>query len=73
MQDKIDKLILEYNSKIASCDNRIRNSEVRKETARRSEKDDEIDEIRQEIHIINAQRQAYFQAKVDIDSLLDYV
>jgi len=73
MENQIEKLTCEYEDKIGTCDDQIRNCVIRKSTARRNGNKRDVDDLSREVAIISAQRQAFVQAKVDIDSLLDHL
>ena len=73
----IEKLIKDYDSKISDCDTLIKTQRKGLSKYRRgentSEDEDDRKAILKERAIAQAQRQAYVQAKYDIDSLLDLI
>lgn len=73
MKFSIEKLLEEYEFKITNCDKLIYIAQVRLKEARKSNDDVMRGLLSKEIAVKNAQRQAYIQAKSDIDSLLDYI
>lgn len=71
MEEAIRKLLAEYDRKIDVCDQQLDDSLLRKHAARHRDDPDSVgDELKTQA-IVNAQKQAYIQAKCDIDSLLD--
>lgn len=73
MKRHIEKLIAEYEEKIKICDELISNLEFNIKQHRRNSNEFGYNECRKELALKQVQRQAYVQAKVDIDSLLDHV
>ena len=71
MEDKIERIISEYERKISICDELLRIDLVKKRVARRENDLEGVESFVKSIAIKNAQRQAYVQAIVDFDSLLD--
>jgi hypothetical protein len=71
MKTQIEKLMKEYDEKVEMEDKRLKIVEGYIREARAAGAN--YDELRTDRKIINARRQAYVQAKSDIDSLLDYV
>ena len=71
MKKAINKLIKEYERKIDTLESQLNASSGNLRSIRNNGGDTQ--EIQQDIFIMNAKRQAYVQAKHDIDSLLDYV
>ena len=72
MKMHIDKLINEYVDKIINCDQLIDNLNFNKKQHRRNNNKLGFEECSTELKTKEAQRQAYVQAKIDIESLLDY-
>lgn len=72
MKKHIEKLIAEYDVKIADCDTQINGLKKDKKLFRKKHWQLKLDDCRAEMYIKQVQRQAYIQAKSDIDSLLDY-
>ena len=73
MQDRVKKLIDDYNKKITNCDKMLNDIESKKASARAAEDKKEVSSLNSELKLIYASRQAYVQAKFDIDSLLDFL
>ena len=71
--DRIEKLVAEYDKKIAELDDLV--DALKRSKAQHRKNNDEFgySECAAELKIRNAQRQAYYQAKIDIDSLLDHI
>ena len=73
-KELIAQLLLEYSKKISDCeklliDSRIKNAAKRRAGATHEERV----QMLHERQILNAQRQAYIQAHVDIESVLDSI
>jgi len=70
IEQKINKMINEYEVKISEIDKLISFTENDIESS-----DDHIEQRAMKNHIValNSQRQAYVQAKCDIESLLDFL
>lgn len=74
IEDYIAKLSMEYSKKIEECDHHISSLNIENRLRRRkgASYDDRIDLILQTKEHL-ARRQAYIQAKVDIESVEDYI
>lgn len=71
---QIGKLKRDYDAKIDDCDTLIDCQRKSISRLRRvSGAEDDVAALRKERAITQAQRQAYVQARADIDSLLDYI
>lgn len=75
MEQHIESLVMEYKQKIKDCDISIGAEKARKKDAVAGGRiEDVIACLRSlELDIVYAKRQAYVQAIVDFESLLDYV
>jgi len=73
MKNAIEKLIKEYEIKIDNEEKKL--SAIKKEnsTARRNGDEKTMFIMTEERQIADARRQAYVQAKADINSLFDYL
>lgn len=72
----IEKLKIDYDNKISDCDKLIKNSRKILGRLRRGEFETTEDDhflIKKEHAVTQAQRQAYVQAKCDIDSIIDHL
>ena len=73
MESEIIKLIKEYDSKIAAEEKVIWTIRGQNAEARRKKDRIRMEELRLERVVADARKQAYIQAKYDIDSLLDHL
>jgi hypothetical protein len=73
MLNEINKLLTEYQLKINDCDTLLDKKYCLIGENRQAKNHDVVAAIRKEKAIIEAKKQAYVQAKSDIDSLLDYL
>ncbi len=75
MKKAIKHLIQEYNNKINDRDVLLNNcSRTRRDLRHKGHtKGCEYESISKEMAVLNAQKQAYVQAKADIDSLFDFI
>jgi hypothetical protein len=71
--NEINKLLVEYQLKIKDCDTLLAIRYQLIGESRQSKNHDLSAALRKEKAIIEARKQAYVQAKADIDSLIDYV
>lgn len=72
ISDAIEKLIGEYKFKVENCDITVEALNKQRSLARKNSDIKTLGVLAKEIAIKEAQRQAYLQAKVDIESLTDY-
>ena len=73
MQTEINKLLVEYQLKINDCDTLLAQKYGLIGENRQSKNNGLVASLRKEKAIIEARKQAYVQAKHDIDSLIDYL
>ena len=73
MQTEINKLLVEYQLKINDCDTLLNQKYGLIGESRHAKNNDLVASLRKEKAIIEARKQAYVQAKHDIDSLIDYL
>jgi len=73
MLNEISKLLVEYQLKINDCDTLLDHKYGLIGKSRHEKNHENVAALRKEQAIIRAQKQAYVQAKADIDSLIDYV
>tara|TARA_R110002096_G_scaffold215109_1_gene402856 strand:- start:33 stop:254 length:222 start_codon:yes stop_codon:yes gene_type:complete len=73
MKEAIEYLIEQYKQKEKDCDTLLSVIAKRITEYRRSGDEISIQTQRREQAILFAQRQAYVQARADIDSLIDYL
>ena len=71
IETQINKLIEDYNSKIADCDTMIEDAKVKERSARKCGKVN--DDARDQRIKWCVRRVAYTQAKSDIESILDFM
>lgn len=71
VKQKIEKSIAEYSLKAGDCDKLLASLQIRIISERKAGND--TNDLRKEQAVLFAQRQAYIQASVDFDSLLDYL
>lgn len=72
MNKHIEKLIKEYERKVSECDELLEKSLYPSRTKKRQDGDD-LEDVANDIRVVEARKQAYFQAMKDIESLLLYV
>ena len=70
---RITKLLTIYEEKISNCDELIWNLRFNKKQHCHNNNEIGYEECRKEIDIKLAQRQAYIQAKEDIDTIFDFL
>ena len=70
IETQINKLIEDYNSKIADCDNMIEDAKVKERSARKCGKVN--DDARDQSIKWSVRRTAYQKAQSDIESILDF-
>ena len=73
MLNEIGKLLVEYQLKINDCETLLDHKHELIGKNRHEKNLENVAALRKEQAIIRAQKQAYVQAKADIDSLIDYV
>lgn len=73
MLNEINKLLTEYELKIKDCDTLLDHRYQLIGESRQAKNHELVASLRKEKAIIEARKQAYVQARVDIDSLIDYV
>lgn len=72
MKSRIEKLIAEYNKKIAMCDKTLNLTKKDNIVARRDGDEELMQVYREERREWEARKGAYVQAKADIESFLDF-
>ncbi len=72
MKNEIKKLITEYESKIQDEEIVLDSIKTKNRKARHNSDRDTMSQLRIERVAADAKKQAYTQAKADLDSLLDY-
>ena len=73
MKKRIEKLIAEYDKKIAMCDKSLKMTADHNRIARKEGNTDLMEIYREERIEWESRKGAYVQAKADIDSLLDFI
>ena len=74
IEDYITKLSTEYGNKVDYCNDQIQPLKIKNTQARRKGQTYEQRlPIILEIKVLEAQRQAYHQARIDIESVEDYI
>lgn len=69
MKKKLKKLIAEYKEKISNCDRLIKNYTQLRRDANFFEDERQAKVAAKELAVLNTQKQAYIQTKIDLKSL----